>query len=310
MVNESAGVLEEKENASETERESEARSPQEGAPAEALPERPVVVNDARDSLVPLSLKELVAHRELLYFLTWRDIKVKYKQTAMGAAWAIIQPLFMMIVFSIFFGLFMGVPTEGMSFFLFFYSGLLPWTFFSTAIMLGSVSLVNNANLITKVYFPRIIIPASVVGAGLVDLLIASVIFAGLAAYHNVSLSPKLLMLPVFFLLTTLLSLGFGTWLAALTVKYRDVRHALPFVTQIWFFVTPIIYPLSVVDERWRWLMYANPMTGIVEGIRASLVAGRAFNWTGIYISTALTVVILIGSVYAFRRIEKSFADLI
>ena len=277
--------------------------------AAALPEQPVVVNDADAVLASFRLRDLWAYRELLLFLTWRDIKVRYKQTAMGAAWAIIQPLFIVLTFAVFFGLLVGVPTENMPFLVFYYCGLLPWTFFATAVTQSSLSLVGSANLITKVYFPRAIVPAAAVFAGLVDLLIASAILIGLAAYYGLGRTSQILMLPALIALTVLLALGLGMWLAALTVKYRDVRHALPFVLQMWMFLTPIIYPLDVVPPKWRWLMFINPLTGIVEGLRAALT-GRVFNWPALGLATLVTLLILCAAAVAFQRIEKSFADLI
>lgn len=269
----------------------------------------VIVNESQDTLASLSLREIWASRELLYFLTWRDVKVRYKQTAMGAAWAIIQPLFMMLTFAVFFGLLIGVPNDGLPFMLFFYCGLMPWTFFSGAVSAGSGSLVGSSNLITKVYFPRIIVPAAAVGALLVDLLITLVILVGLGIYYGMHLSWNLAMLPVLLLMTIVLAFEFALWLSALTVKYRDIRHALPFVLQLWMFLTPIVYPLSVVPEKWRWLMYINPLTGIVEGVRCVFTA-QNFNWTAISFSAVALVVMLFWSVHTFRRIEKSFADLI
>ena len=272
-----------------------------------LPDKPVVANDANDALVAFSFRELWEYRELLYFLTWRDIKVRYKQTAMGAVWAIIQPLFMVIIFAVFFGIFMRVPTDGMPFLFFFYCGLLPWTFFSNAISNSSMSLVGNSNLITKIYFPRVIIPIATIGAGFLDLLIASVILVGLVIYYSFPLTQNILLLPLLILLTILLASGLGMWLAALTVKYRDVRHALPFTLQLWMFLTPIVYPLSIIPEKWHWAMFINPLTGIVEGVRASFT-GHSINWIALLASTVVTVLILVFSVYEFRRIERSFAD--
>jgi homopolymeric O-antigen transport system permease protein len=269
----------------------------------------VIINQADRPLAILDIREIWAHRDLLYFLTWRDIKVRYKQAAMGAAWAIIQPLGMMLIFAVFFGIFIGVPTEGIPYSLFFYCGLVPWMFFSGAISAGSVSLLNSSNLITKVYFPRLIVPAGAVGALLIDLAITSVILIGLALFFGIVLSWSVLIFPLMILLTILLALDFSIWLAGMTVKYRDIRHALPFVLQLWMFLTPIVYPLSVVPPKWRWAMYLNPLTGIVEGIRSSLT-GHRFNWAAIAVSVAITFVALPVSIQAFHRIEKSFADLI
>lgn len=274
-----------------------------------LPEQPVVVNDAQASVLKIGLGELWSYRELLFFLTWRDIKVRYKQTAVGALWAIIQPLCLMLTFAIFFGLFIGVPTDGMPHMIFFYCGLMPWTFFSGAVSTASTSLVSSSNLITKVYFPRLIVPAASVGSGLVDLAITCTILVILAAFYHMPFSAAFLVFPVFVFQTVILSLSLGLWLGGLTVKYRDVRHALPFVLQMWMFLTPIMYPLSVVPERWRWLMYINPLTGVSEGIRAS-ISGHAFNRPAIMVSWVVTLLILTFAIAAFRRLETSFADLI
>lgn len=276
--------------------------------ASQMIKRPLI-NDSQQTLAVIDLREIWTYRDLLFFLTWRDIKVRYKQAVMGAAWAIIQPIGLMLVFAIFFGIFMGLSTDGIPHTLFFYSALAPWMFFSGAVSAGSVSLISNSNLVTKVYFPRVIVPAAAVGGLLVDLLITVAILIGLAVYYQMPWSWDLLMFPVMILLTILLALDFAIWLAALTVKYRDIRHALPFVLQIWMFLTPAIYPLSVVPEKWRWLMYINPFTGVAEGIRSSL-SGNSFNWTAISVSVAIALIMLPCSLHVFRRIEKSFADLI
>ncbi len=275
----------------------------------ALPRKPLIWIRSSAAGVRLDLGELWQFRELLYFLTWRDIKVRYKQTLMGAAWVIVQPLFTMLVFTLFFNRLGGVSSDNIPYPLFAYAGLLLWIFFASAVTNGTYSLVNNSNLITKVYFPRMFIPAAAVGAGLVDLSVASVILFGLAIYYGVNLTLGLLLLPVFILLTVLLAFGVGTLVSALTVKYRDLRHALPFMVQLWMFASPIIYPASLVPERWRWALALNPVSGIVEGFRASLV-GRAVNWQMTLTSAALTFLILFVALYAFRRIEETFADVI
>jgi lipopolysaccharide transport system permease protein len=283
-----------------------------GAERPALPDRPdkaVVINDAGHALAKFSLREIWDCRELLYFLTWRDIKVRYKQTAMGAAWAVIQPLFMMLVFALFFGILIGVPTENMPHLVFFYCGLLPWTFVANGVVNGSMSLVSSSNLITKVYFPRILVPVAAVAAGLVDLLIASVILLGLAFFYRIHIGWGILLLLPLLLLSMLLTLGLGVWLAALVVKYRDVRHVIPFVLQLWMFLTPVIYPQSVVPKKWLWMIHVNPLTGIVEGIRASLM-GRPLDRQALVVSVSVTVVALVAAVFTFRRIEQTFADLI
>lgn len=272
---------------------------------------PLVVIEPSNSWVALNLRDLWAYRELLYFLTWRDIKVRYKQTLLGVAWAIMQPLFTMLVFTLFFGRLAGMDTrtEGMPYPLFAFAGLLPWTFFANAITNSGNSLVGSANLITKVYFPRMIIPGAAVTAGLVDLGIGFVLLFGLMIYYQVTLTWALLMLPLMVILTTLLAVGVGMWLSALNVKYRDIRFALPFVIQLWLFVSPVIFPSSILPEKWRWVMALNPLTGIIEGYRSSIF-GRPINWTALGISTLITLVVLVYASYYFRRMEKTFADIV
>lgn len=274
-----------------------------------LPERPVVTIEARKSWVPLNLRDLWACRELLYFLMWRDIKVRYKQTVLGAAWAVIQPLVTMVIFTYFFGKLAKVPTEGVPYPIFFYTGLLLWTFFSNGVTSGANSLIGNSNLITKVYFPRLIIPSAAVGAGLLDFAIASVLLIGLLIYYDFPVTWGYLMLLPLIALTTLLALGVGIWFAALNVKYRDVRYALPFLIQIWVFLSPIIYPSTLVPEEWRWAMALNPLTGVVEAFRASLF-GRQLPWAMLAYSFGFTLAMLAYASYAFRRMERSFAELI
>jgi lipopolysaccharide transport system permease protein len=275
----------------------------------SLPEKPLVTIEPRRSWAPLNLRDLWANRELLYFLMWRDIKVRYKQTTLGAAWAIIQPLVTMMIFTYFFGKLARVPTEGVPSPIFFYSAVLLWTFFSNGVTSGANSLIGNSNLITKVYFPRLIIPSAAVGAGLLDFAIASILLVGLLVYYGFSVTWTYLMLLPLILLTTLLALGVGIWFSALNVKYRDVRYALPFLIQIWFFVSPIIYPSSLVPEEWRWLPALNPLTGIIESFRASMF-GRPLPWLALAYSSAFALVMLVYSSYMFRKMERSFAELI
>jgi homopolymeric O-antigen transport system permease protein len=259
--------------------------------------------------VALNLKDLWVYRELLYFLAWRDIKVRYRQTLLGASWAIIQPLFTMLLFTLFFGKLAKIPSDGIPYPIFAYAGLLPWTFFSNAVGGSGNSLVGSAHLITKVYFPRMIIPAAAVTAGLVDFWIALVILIALMFYYGVALSWALAMFPLLLLLTTLLAVGFGMWISALNVKYRDIRHALPFMMQLWLFASPVIYPSSLMPEKWRWVLRLNPLTGIIEGFRSSLF-GRPFDWTALGFSTAITLGVLVYSAYHFRRMERFFADIV
>jgi lipopolysaccharide transport system permease protein len=275
----------------------------------SLPEEPLVIIEPSKAWSALDFHDLWTFRELLYFLTWRDVKVRYKQTELGVAWAIIQPLLTMLIFTIFFGRLAGVPSDNVPYPIFAYAGLLPWTFFSNAISNSGNSLVGSTNLITKVYFPRMIIPGAAVAAGLVDFAIAFVILVLLMIYYGVMVTWNALMFPVVVLLTTLLALGMGMWLSALNVKYRDVRFALPFLIQVGLFVSPVIYPVSFLPGKLAWILSLNPMTGIIEGYRSALF-GRPFNWSALGISTAITLALLIYSSYSFRRMEKSFADII
>lgn len=277
--------------------------------AQSLPDEPLIRIRPSGRWASLNLKSLWAYRELLYFLTWRDVKVRYKQTALGAAWAVMQPLFTMLIFTLFFGRLAGIPSDGIAYPLFAYAALLPWTFFSNAVTNSGNSLVGNANLITKVYFPRMIIPGAAVVAGLVDFLIAFVLLAAMMIYYNVAPTWNLLMLPVLMMLTALLALGVGMIMSALNVKYRDIRYALPFMIQLWMFASPIIYPVSLLPEKWRWLITLNPLTGIIEAFRSSLF-GREFHWSSLGISTLITAAVLVYSAYNFRKMEKNFADVV
>lgn len=270
---------------------------------------PLVVIQPTGNWRLISLKDLWAYRELLFFLTWRDVKVRYKQTALGAAWAILQPLFMMIIFTIFFGRLAGVDSAGIPYPLFALAGLVPWTFFSNAITNSGNSLVGSSNLITKVYFPRLIVPAAAMLAGLVDFALAFVLFSVLMIYYAVVPTLHILFLPVLILMTALFALGVGTWFAALNVKYRDVRFALPFLIQIWLFVSSVILPSSALGPKWQWVLRLNPMSGIIEGYRSALF-GLPFDWPAIGIAAAITVVVLIYAIFSFGRVERSFADII
>ncbi len=271
-----------------------------------LPDRPLVVVEPQKSWVRLNLRDLWTYRELLYFLTWRDVKVRYKQTLLGATWAILQPLALMLIFNIVFGRLAGMKSGDVPYSLFAFAGLLPWTFFANAISNSGNSLVNNTNLITKVYFPRMLIPIASVAAGLVDLGIAFILMAVLMVYYGIGFHLNLLMLPVLILLATLLAIGVGMWMAALNVKYRDVRHALPFLVQIWMFSSPVIYS---VPDNWRWVLAMNPMTGIIQGFRSALF-GKPFDFLLLGVSTIITVFVLLTATISFRRLEKSFADVI
>lgn len=279
------------------------------SPSISLPEKPLVTVEATKSWAPLDLRSLWTHRELMYFLVWRDLKVRYRQTFIGVAWAVLQPLAMVIAFSLVLGLLIRVDTGDVPYPLFVYAGLLVYTFFQGAVMNSSGSMVASSNLITKVYFPRLIIPVAAVGGRLVDLAIAAVILVGMALFYGVSVTPGLLMVPVLIALVTLLALGIGIWSSAVNVKYRDVAVVVPVVLQIWMYASPIIYPITLIPDKWRWLYSLNPMVGIVQNFRAA-VLGTAFDWPALGVSALVALAVLAYAVHAFRRVEQGFADII
>jgi lipopolysaccharide transport system permease protein len=258
----------------------------------------------------LRLGELWAYRELLYFLVWRDIKVRYKQTALGAAWVIIQPLLTMVVFTLFFGNLAKVPSDGIPYPLFAFAGLVPWTLFAYSLTESSGSLVSNQNLITKVYFPRLIIPLASVLAGLVDFAISFSVLLLLMFYYGVVPTVFVLTVPLFVVLAVLAALSVGIWLSALNVEYRDVRYTIPFLTQLWMFVTPLAYASSLIPERWRLVYGLNPMAGVVEGFRWALLGKTSAPGFLLAASVPVVVVLLVGGAYYFRRMEKTFADVV
>jgi len=260
--------------------------------------------------VSLKLGELWEYRELLYFLTWRDIKVRYKQTALGAAWAIIQPFFTMVVFSLFFGRLAKVPSDGIPYPIFAYAALVPWTFFAGGLSQSSNSLVGNSNLIKKVYFPRLAVPIATVLSEAVDFGLAFVVLLGMMLYYGIFPTVNTLWLPVFLLLALVTSLGVGLWLSALNVQFRDVRYVVPFITQFWMFMTPIAYPSSLLSEPWRTVYGLNPMVGVVEGFRWALLSTDTAPGPIIIVSSLASVVILAGGAAYFRRMEKTFADVL
>lgn len=257
-----------------------------------------------------ALREFWDYRELFFFLVWKDVKIRYKQTMLGASWAIIQPFFTMVIFTLFFGKLANMPSDGIPYPIFSYSALLPWTYFSGALTLAGNSLVANKNLITKVYFPRIAVPASAVLSGLVDFALAFIILLVMMAYYGLTPSWELLLWPLLVLPLIFLALGVGMILAALNVKYRDIKHAIPFAVQMWLFLTPIIYPTSIVPEKFRVFAALNPLVGIIEAFRASLLPTRQVDWQLLGLSILITLfVFLVGLLY-FRSSEKQFADVI
>ena len=255
-------------------------------------------------------QELWEYRELLYFLTWRDVKVRYKQTVLGIAWAVIQPFFTMVVFSLFFGRLAGVPSDGIPYPVFSFAALVPWTLFANGLNQSASSLVSNANLITKVYFPRIIVPIASVLGGLVDFALAFLVLLGIMLYYGTLPSMNVLWLPLFLLLALVTSLGTGLWLSTLNVQFRDVRHVVPFLTQLWLFATPIAYPSSLLSEPWRTLYGLNPMSGVVEGFRWALLGTDTAPGPMLIVSGLAALGLLIGGALYLRRMEETFADVI
>ncbi|HKR54719.1 MAG TPA: ABC transporter permease [Gemmatimonadales bacterium] len=261
--------------------------------------------------VPLKLRELWEYREVLYYLIWRDIKVKYRQTLIGAAWAIVQPLMTMVVFSVFLGRLAKVPSDGAPYPLFTFAALVPWSFFANGVTQSASSLVASGNLITKVYFPRLLVPMARVLSGLPDIGFSFLVLVGLVAiYGHFQLSLSLLWLPVMAVLALLTAFGIGLWLSALNVQYRDIQHAVPFLVQIWLFATPIAYPSSLLAEPWRTIYGLNPMVGVVEGFRWGLLGSGRPPGMPLVVSVAAALVLVVSGAFFFRRVERTFADVI
>lgn len=264
----------------------------------------------------INLVEIWRYRELIYFLIWRDIKVRYKQTMLGAAWAIIQPFFTMVVFTIFFGRLAKVPSDNVPYPIFSYTALLPWGMFTKALSDAGRSMISHRAMITKVYFPRLVIPMSSVLSGVVDFAIAFVVLIGMMIYYNtmpgseyqIHITAAIWLLPFFILLALVTALGVGLWLSALNVIYRDINYIIPFLTQFWLFITPIAYPSSLIPERWRLIYALNPMTGVVEGFRWALLGTETAPGPMLAVSTTIALIVLITGLFYFRRMERTFAD--
>lgn len=258
----------------------------------------------------LKLHEVWVYRELLYFLVWRDVKVHYKQTAIGVGWTILQPLLTMVVFTMIFGHFAKVPSDGVPYPVFTYAALLPWNLFSGGLNRCTLSLVGSANLITKIYFPRLIVPVSSVISGTIDFAISFVFLLGIMLWYHVVPSWGALALPIFFLLAVVTALAVGLWLSAINVRYRDVGQAIPFLIQVWTFLSPVAYPVSLVPEKWRLLYSLNPMVGVIEGFRWALLGKESPDFLAIAISSVVVLVALMGGLFYFKRVERTFADVV
>lgn len=272
--------------------------------------RPTLLIRPSRGWAALDLADLWQYRELIYFLTWRDIKVRYKQTVLGGAWAILQPFLTMVVFSVIFGRLAGIPSDGLPYPIFAYCALLPWQLFAHALTESSNSLVANERLITKVYFPRLVVPISAVLAGLLDFLVAFVMLIGMMMYYHIQPTAAVWTVPLFLLLAVGAALGVGLWLSALNVQYRDVRYTIPFLTQFWLFLTPVAYPSTLVPVSWRALYGLNPMAGVVEGFRWALLGKTEGPGALLAVSVTIVVLVLVGGLYYFRRMEKTFADVV
>lgn len=278
------------------------------ASAANLRSRPIVVEPPRG--VGIDVRELWRFRELLFFLVWRDVKVRYKQTALGAAWAVLQPVVAMLIFTLVFGRFADIPSDGVPYAPFVFAGLLAWTYFGQALGTAGMSLVGNANLVTKIYFPRALIPTASVIAPLVDLVVAASALVVLLAWYGITPGLAVLLLPAFVLLAVATALGVGLLLAALTVRYRDVPFALPFLVQVWLFATPVVYPLSIVPEGWRPVFALNPMATVVEGFRWALLDRGSPDIVVVATSISVALALLVGGLVYFTRFERTFADVI
>jgi len=307
-INNNAGAITSDAEPSKTEpRKRTTVASNQVAPSD-LPDKPVVVIERR--AVAPDLKELWAYRELLYFFMWRDVKVRYKQTVLGVLWVVLQPLLMMFIFAFLFGRVAGVKSDGIRYSLFAYAGLIAWTFFSHAVTSAGNSVVHSASLISKVYFPRIIVPVAAVGATLVDFAISFLPLALMMIFWRVRITPALLLLPIFIVIVVTLALGVGMFMAALNVKYRDVGLALPFMLQIWFFASPIIYPLNLFQGKLRWLLALNPVAGIIDGFRVSLYGHKSFDWPAIGFAAFIAIAFLVFAMYHYKRVEREFADVV
>ena len=269
----------------------------------------ITVIEPTSGWMNLNTGELWAHRELIYFLVWREIKVRYKQTALGAVWAIMQPLFTMLIFSLFFGKLARMPSDGAPYPVFVLVALVPWTFFANGMGQAANSLVNSANLVGKIYFPRLAVPIAAVVAALVDFAVAFSLVGIALVWYQIMPTGALLLLPVLIVLTFMLALGIGFWLAALNVEYRDIRYVVPFLTQLWMFATPIAYPSSLLSDHWRVVYGLNPMVGVIEGFRYALL-GTGNPGPVLMISAAMALALVVSGAFYFRRMEQGFADII
>ncbi len=272
---------------------------------------PVVIIKPSKGWVGLRLNDLWIYRELVYFLSWRDIKVRYKQSVLGILWAILKPFMAMVVFTIFFGNFANIPSDGLPYPIFSYTATLPWELFAASLGVASRSMVSNSNMVSKIYFPRLIIPLASVMSSVIDFFIGFTILIGMMIFYKITPTVAILWLPLLILLALITALGVGFWTSALMVRYRDVGYIMPFVANLWMYLTPVVYPSSMIPEKWRLVFALNPMTGVVEGFRFALLGTtQSVSWGMILISSLIAVLVLISGMFYFRRMEKQFADMI
>ncbi|MBE0654345.1 MAG: ABC transporter permease [Bacteroidales bacterium] len=270
----------------------------------------ITIYEPTHGWLPLRLGELWHYREFLYFLTWRDIKIRYKQTALGVAWAVLQPLITMVIFSVIFGQLAKLPSDGIPYPVFSYTALLPWGLFSGAMQRAGTSLVTNSNLITKVYFPRLVIPLSAVAAGLVDFVISFVVLLGLMIYYKITITWMILTIPLFAMLAVMTALAVSLWLSALNVQYRDVQHMIPFLIQAWMYASPVAYSAGLIpDGPWRIVYGLNPLAGVIQGFRWAMLGGNPPQEL-LAISVVMVLLLLVSGLYYFRRMERTFADVV
>lgn len=278
--------------------------------AQTNAEIPVVRIEPQRGIFQLDLKAVWQYRELLYFLVWRDLIVRYKQTVIGVGWAIIQPLVSMAIFTVIFGMFARIPSDGLPYPVFAYCALLPWNYFASALQRSNASVVGDANLITKIYFPRLILPIAGTLSGIIDFSISLGLLFGMLAWYGIQITWLVFLVPVFLLLALLTALAFGLWFSALNVRYRDVGYAVPFVIQIWMFLSPVVYPVSMIPEKFRWIYSLNPMVGVIEGFRWALLGKASPNFAVMAVSGVVVLVILIVGLIFFRNMERTFADVV
>ena len=271
---------------------------------------PVLQIEPSRGWVSLGLAELWRYRELIYFFIWRDVKVRYKQTILGGAWAVIQPFLTMLIFSIFFGRLAKIPSDSVPYPIFTYTALVPWQFFATGLSLSSMSLVSGSNLVKKIYFPRLALPVSKVLSGVVDFVLAFLMLIGMMVYYHIAPNAHVLWLPFFFLMAMTTTLGVSIWFSAMHVQFRDVQYAVPFLIQAWMFATPVAYPSSLLREPWRTIYGINPMVGVVEGFRWSLLGTSTAPGPIIFVSFLVSIAVLLSGTFYFRRVEKTFADVV